>query len=76
MTPAMAAMRFPFSAAATVEFFRTHFGPAQRAFAALPDNKREGLRRDMEALYVRHNRARDGTIHVEAEYLEVVATRA
>jgi len=76
MTPAMAAMRFPFSAAATVEFFRTHFGPAQRAFAALPDNKREDLRRDMEALYVRHNRARDGTIHVEAEYLEVVATRA
>ena len=76
MTPAMAAMRFPFSAAATVEFFRTYFGPAQRAFAALPDNKREGLRRDMEALYVRHNRAKDGTIRVEAEYLEVVATCA
>ena len=69
-------MKFPFSAAATVEFFRTHFGPAQRAFAALPDDKREDLRRDMEALYVRHNRATDGTVHVEAEYLEVAATRA
>ena len=76
MTPAMAAMRFPFFAAETVEFFRAHFGPAQRAFAALPDDKREDLRRDMEALYVRHNRAKDGTVHVEAEYLEVVATRA
>jgi hypothetical protein len=76
MTPTIAAMRFPFSAAETVEFFRTYFGPAQRAFAALPDDKREGLRRDMEALYARHNRAKDGTIHVEAGYLKVVATRA
>jgi len=76
MTPVMASMKFPFSAAATVEFFRTHFGPAQQAFAVLSDDKREGLRRDMEALYVRHNRATDGTVHVEAEYLEVVATRA
>jgi hypothetical protein len=30
----------------------------------------------MEDLYVRHNRVKDGTVHVEAEYLEVVATRA
>jgi hypothetical protein len=30
----------------------------------------------MEAVYERHNRAKDGTTHVEAEYLEVVATRA
>ena len=30
----------------------------------------------MEAIYERYNRATDGTTHVEAEYLAVVATRA
>jgi hypothetical protein len=34
------------------------------------------LRRDLENLYTQHNRATDGTTYVEAEYLEVIATRA
>jgi ubiquinone/menaquinone biosynthesis C-methylase UbiE len=76
ITPVMATMKFPFSAAATVEFFRTHFGPAMRTFAALPADQGAALRRDMEDLYARHNQATDGATHVEAEYLEVVATRA
>jgi SAM-dependent methyltransferase len=76
MTPVMASMRFPFPVAETVEFFRTWFGPAQRAFAMLPPHRQPALRRDMEAVYGKYNRATDGTTHVEAEYLAVVATRA
>jgi hypothetical protein len=30
----------------------------------------------LEEHYQRHNRAQDGTTEVEAEYLEVIATRA
>jgi len=75
-TPVMATLRYPFSAAETVEFFRIHFGPAQRAFAALSEAGQADLRRDLEDFYERHNGATDGTTVVEAEYLEVVATRA
>jgi hypothetical protein len=33
------------------------------------------LRRDLERLWSEHNRAMDGTTHVESKYLEVVAIR-
>jgi len=59
----------------TVEFFRTYYGPTQRAFAVLPEDEQPALRRDLEALFSKHNRATDGTTWVEAEYLEVVATK-
>jgi SAM-dependent methyltransferase len=75
-TAVMATLHYPFSAAETVEFFRIHFGPAQRAFAALSEARQADLRRDLEDFYERHNGATDGTTVVEAEYLEVVATRA
>jgi hypothetical protein len=44
-------------------------------FEATPEAKRPALIGDLEALYARHNRARDGTVRVEAEYLQVVATK-
>lgn len=68
---------YPFSVAETVEFYRTYYGPLQRVFEALPeDNQSADLRSDLEDLWQRHNRASDGTTYVEADYLEVVATRA
>ena len=67
---------YPFSAVETVEFYRTYYGPTQRAFAALPEDRQSALRRDLEDLWAEHNQATDGTTYVEAEYLEVVATRA
>jgi len=76
MTPAMASLKFPFSPAETVEFFQMHFGPAQRAFAGLSAAGQVALRDAMEGTYARCNRATDGTTHVEAEYLDVVGTRA
>ncbi len=58
-----------------VEFFRAWYGPTQRAFAALDENGQAALRRDLERLWSEHNRATDGSTHVESEYLEVVAVR-
>lgn len=69
-------MRYPFSPAEVVEFFRTYYGPTNRAFAALDSEKQAALRSDLERLWSSHNRAGNGGTEVEAEYLEVVGTRA
>jgi SAM-dependent methyltransferase len=76
MTPVKVLFKFPFSVPETIEFYRTYFGPTQRAFAALPEDKQPVLRQDLESLWTQHNHATDGTTYVEAEYLEVLATRA
>ena len=76
LTKVTVPFRFTFSVPETIEFFRTYFGPLQRAFEALPVDEQPKLRRDLEELWTEHNRASDGTVHVESEYLEVVATRA
>jgi SAM-dependent methyltransferase len=67
---------FPFAEPEVVEFFRTYFGPIKLAFEALDNEKQTGLRRDLEQLWEENNRATDGTTHVEAEYLEVIALRS
>lgn len=59
-----------------VECFRQYFGPTQKAFDSLDENGQAALRRDLEDLWTRHNRATDGTTEVESEYLEVIATKA
>jgi SAM-dependent methyltransferase len=68
-------MDFPMTPAAAVEFFRTWYGPTQRAFAALDEAGQAALRRDLEQLWSEHNRATDGTTSIPAEYLEVTARR-
>jgi 2-polyprenyl-3-methyl-5-hydroxy-6-metoxy-1,4-benzoquinol methylase len=68
-------MRYPFPPAEVVEFFRTYYGPTNRAFAALDADKQAALRSDLEQLWTGHNKASDGTTQIEAEYLEVVAMR-
>lgn len=69
-------MRYPFPPADVVEFFREYYGPTNRAFAGLDDAGRSALREELEALWAGSNLATDGSTHVEAEYLEVVAVRA
>lgn len=69
-------MAFPLTPSAAVEFFRTWYGPTLRAFAALDEAGQAALRRDLEQLWTTHNRATDGTTRINAEYLEVHATRA
>ncbi|UCE62572.1 MAG: class I SAM-dependent methyltransferase [Nitrospirota bacterium] len=76
LTPIRVSFRYPFSTSETIEFYRIYFGPTQRAFAALPEDKQSALRRDLEDHWAKHNRATDGTTDVEAEYLEVLARRA
>ena len=64
---------YPFGPAEVVEYFRLWYGPTLRAFAALDEAGREGLRRELERLWADHNEASDGTTRVQSEYLEVVA---
>jgi len=67
---------FPFSPAEVVEHFRLYYGPTQKAFGALDESKQAALRKDLEELWGKHNLATDGSTEVNAEYLEVIATRA
>jgi len=76
MTRCPFAFNLPFSVPETVEYYRLYFGPAQRAFASLPEDKQADLRRDLERLWSQYNTATDGTVSVKSEYLEVVAKRA
>jgi SAM-dependent methyltransferase len=69
---------FPLPPSEVVEFFRTFYGPTQKAFAALDgdDDRQAALRRDLEELWTEHNQADDSkSTTVDSEYLEVVATR-
>jgi SAM-dependent methyltransferase len=75
MTKRLYLFDYPFSPIEVVEFFRVYYGPTNRAFASLSEDGQAALRRDLENLWTQHNRATDGTTRVEAEYLEVVATR-
>jgi SAM-dependent methyltransferase len=69
-------LKSPFPSADVVEFFRTYFGPTQRAFEALDAGGQAALRSDLEQLWSEHNLATDNTTDVEGEYLEVIATRS
>jgi SAM-dependent methyltransferase len=74
-TPRTITFNFPFDPAATVDCFRTYYGPTVRAFAALEPAAQDAFRRDLEQLWSQHNRAQDGTTQVDSTYLEVIAIR-
>lgn len=68
---------YPFSREGVVDFFRDHYGPTNRAFAALPEVDQATLRNALIELWSGANQSRAaGRTIVPAEYLEVVATRA
>ena len=67
---------YPFPPAEVVELFRQYYGPTNRAFASLDQMAALKLREELEALWSEHNRAGDELTEVQAEYLEVIATRA
>ena len=73
LTRRLIAFEYPFGPAEVATYFRLWYGPTLRAFAALDEADRNGLRRDLEALWTDHNRATDGTTRVQSEYLEVRA---
>lgn len=55
--------------------FRSWYGPLLQAFAALPQSVGEELAAEIVELAEARNRAADGTLVIESEYLEVVAVR-
>ncbi len=58
-----------------LEIFRGYYGPVLKAFAAIEPEARDALEADIYALLDAFNVARDGTLVVPSEYLEVVITK-
>jgi hypothetical protein len=58
-----------------LDVFRMYYGPVLKAFAALPPPAQAALEQDLVDLIGRFNRANDGTVAVQSEYLEVVVLR-
>jgi len=69
-------MAYPVPPKEMVTFFRTYFGPTKMAFSRLDAAGQESLASQLEAVWVEHNTATDGTTAVEGEYLDVRAIRA
>jgi SAM-dependent methyltransferase len=74
-TPRFYTFDYPFPPEEVVEFYRVNYGPTSRAFASLDAKGQEELRRELISLWSANNTAADGTTKVDAEYLEVIATR-
>src|SRR6185503_9694840 len=55
LTRRIALLRYPFSPAETVEFFRQYYGPTQRAFASLNVAAQTTLRQDLVELQTAGN---------------------
>lgn len=66
--------RYP-SADYFIEYFRTYYGPMNKAFESLDPDGREALVRDLRELITEWNVSRDGTAVLPSDYLEVVAVR-
>ena len=69
--------RQPFrSADHYIEFFRTYFGPTQMAYERVGSEGEEALTDDLRTFLEAANTAGDRAMVLEADYLEVIATRA
>jgi len=67
---------YPFGPSEVVDFFAEYYGPSKQAFATLDDYEAVNLRRELIDLWARYNRGGEELTIVEAEYLEVIGTRA
>ena len=75
LTRRMYRFDYPFPPAEVVEFFRINYRPMYCAFAELDAAGQDGLRKELVKLWSDHNRSEGGGTQVDAEYLEVIATR-
>jgi len=55
-----------------IETFRTYYGPVVKAFENIDAEARKALEADLYALLDKFNVAKDGTLVIPSEYLEVV----
>lgn len=67
--------RYPHTPAGTAELFRAAYGPTVRTFEALDEDHRASLAGELADHWTRHHRPSAPMTEVDAEYLEVVATR-
>jgi len=67
---------YPFPPSEVVDVFRLYYGPANLQFASLDPAGQQALHQELESLWSAHNRAGGSVTIVDAEYLDVVATRA
>lgn len=74
--PRFAPFTFPFGVEETVEFWRKFYGPTRKAFDVLDTEEKAALRRDLENLWANNNLSANGSTHVQAEYIEVIAIRS
>lgn len=74
-TTATVTQRFP-GPEFFADFFLTHYGPTRKAAETLSDVGRHAFRDDLVALATASNRATDGTLVSDWEYLVAVATKA
>jgi ubiquinone/menaquinone biosynthesis C-methylase UbiE len=63
------------SPAAFADYFRAHYGPTVKAFAALDEDGGKHLYEDLVELGTRFNVATDGTARIPSTYLQVLATK-
>ena len=63
------------SAGHFLEYFRTFYGPLQKAFEALDANGQDALQADILALIERFDVSTNGSLCIASEYAEIVATR-
>ncbi len=75
-TPRILTLAFPCGPAEVGDLYIAHLGVIQRACANLDAARQAALRHDLEQFFGDNNRADDGTTRLDAECLEVVATRA
>lgn len=59
-----------------LELFQSCFGPTIRALRMVGEDGADALRRDLAAVFEKYNRADDGTLVMETEYLQTLAVRA
>jgi ubiquinone/menaquinone biosynthesis C-methylase UbiE len=58
-----------------IDVFKTYYGPVLKTLAALPPEGQSLLLADLATLIERFNRAKDGTMVVPSEYLEIVVVK-
>jgi ubiquinone/menaquinone biosynthesis C-methylase UbiE len=58
-----------------IDTWRSIYGPLQKAFAALDEERQQALEADLIALVESMNVAGDGTMVVPSKYLEIVVTK-
>ncbi|MGH7724348.1 MAG: class I SAM-dependent methyltransferase [Candidatus Eiseniibacteriota bacterium] len=76
MTPRITPFPFDGDVAGIVQLFIEYFGPTKKTYESLDASGQEAFRKDLEALWAKNNRATDGTVRTDNEFLEVIATRA